>query len=152
MQKLKDSEKHKPFSLLCSDISTASEFIEYFPNEAFKLMKKVTPGPFTFILKANKNLPRWSVSNQKTKTIGIRIPENLFLKELLKVHEGTITSTSVFTEDRYITEIEDLDKLYGNYVEGIIDGGIAKVEMSTIIDFTGDEMVIVREGKGSDRL
>ena len=152
LQELKHADKNKPLSLLCLDISTASEFVETLPNDAFKLMKRITPGPFTFILKANRNIPRWAVVNPKAKTIGIRIPENIFLQELLKVHEGTLTCTSVFTGDEYLTDINDLDDLFGNQVEAIVDGGIAKVETSTVIDFTNEEMEILREGKGFERI
>jgi len=152
LQELKHADKNKPLSLLCPDISTASEFVETLPNDAFKLMKRITPGPFTFILRANRNIPRWAVVNPKAKTIGIRIPENIFLQELLKVHEGTLTCTSVFTGDEYLTDINDLDDLFGNQVEAIIDGGIAKVETSTVIDFTNEEMEILREGKGFERI
>ena len=63
LHELKNTDKHKPLSLLCPDISTASEYVESLPNDAFKLMKRITPGPFTFILKANKNIPRWAVVN-----------------------------------------------------------------------------------------
>ncbi len=152
LHELKHSDKNKPLSLLCPDISTASEYVETLPNEAFKLMKRITPGPFTFILKANKNIPKWAVVNPKAKTIGIRIPESIFLQELLKVHEGTLTCTSVFTGDEYLTDINDLEDLFGNHVDAIIDGGIAKVETSTILDFTNDEMEVLREGKGFDRI
>jgi tRNA threonylcarbamoyl adenosine modification protein (Sua5/YciO/YrdC/YwlC family) len=152
LQELKHADKNKPLSLLCPDISTASEFVETLPNDAFKLMKRITPGPFTFILRANRNIPRWAVVNPKAKTIGIRIPENIFLQELLKVHEGTLTCTSVFTGDEYLTDINDLDDLFGNQVEAIVDGGIAKVETSTVIDFTNEEMEILREGKGFERI
>ena len=152
LQELKHADKNKPLSLLCPDISTASEFVETLPNDAFKLMKRITPGPFTFILRANRNIPRWAVVNPKAKTIGIRIPENIFLQELLKVHEGTLTCTSVFTGDEYLTDINDMDDLFGNQVEAIVDGGIAKVETSTVIDFTNEEMEILREGKGFERI
>jgi len=152
LHELKHSDKNKPLSILCPDISTASEYVETLPNEAFKLMKRITPGPFTFILKANRNIPRWAVVNPKAKTIGIRIPESIFLQELLKVHEGTLTCTSVFTGDEYLTDINDLEDLFGNQVDAIIDGGIAKVETSTILDFTNDEMEVLREGKGFERI
>lgn len=152
LHELKHSDKNKPLSILCPDISTASEYVETLPNEAFKLMKRITPGPFTFILRANRNIPRWAVVNPKAKTIGIRIPESIFLQELLKVHEGTLTCTSVFTGDEYLTDINDLEDLFGNQVDAIIDGGIAKVETSTILDFTSDEMEVLREGKGFERI
>jgi len=110
---LKEISKNKPLSILCPDISTAAGLVEYIPNDAFRLMKKITPGPFTFILRANRNVPRISFSNSKNKNIGIRIPENLLLSEFLSLHPGTITSTSVFSNDEYLTDIDDLEKIYG---------------------------------------
>ncbi len=150
--RLKNIPKNKPLSLLCPDISTAANYVEYLPNEAFHIMKKIIPGPFTFILRANKNLPRASLSNQKSKSIGIRIPDSIYIQELLKIHKNTLCSTSVFSEDEYITSIEDLEELYGDKVDGIVDGGIVKVEVSTILDFTSGEMEIIREGKGIELL
>jgi len=150
--RLKSLDKKKPLSMLCPDISTAADFVEQLPNEAFKLMKRITPGPFTFIFKANKNTPRINLTNEKTKQIGIRIPDNIYLLELLKIHEKCLISTSVVTNDEYLTETDDLDEIYGNQVEGIIDGGITEVEMSTIIDYTSGEMELLREGKGFDLL
>lgn len=150
--RLKNIEKNKPLSLLCPDISTASDYIENLPNEAYRLMKRITPGPFTFILKANKNLPRASLANQKSKSIGIRIPDSIFIQELLKIHKSTLCSTSVFSNDEYLTDIEGLENLYGDKVEGIIDGGVLKIEVSTIIDFSSGNMEILREGKGMELL
>ncbi|MCC6275159.1 MAG: threonylcarbamoyl-AMP synthase [Leptospiraceae bacterium] len=150
--RLKSLDKKKPLSMLCPNISTAADFVEQLPNEAFKLMKRITPGPFTFIFKANKNTPRINLTNEKTKQIGIRIPDNIYLLELLKIHEKSLISTSVVTNDEYLTETDDLDEIYGNQVEGIIDGGITEVEMSTIIDYTSGEMELLREGKGFDLL
>ena len=145
---LKNLEKTKPLSLLCPSISVASEFIENIPNSAYRLMKKITPGPFTFIFKANKNIPRVSLTNQKTKDIGIRIPDNIYLQSLLELHGNTLTGTSVYSSDEYIISADDIEDLYGKKVKGIINGGILKQELSTIIDFSSGDMEIIREGKG----
>lgn len=145
---LKKMPKNKPLSYLCRDIAQASELVEHFPNTAYKTMKRLTPGPFVFILKANRNVSRFNLSSSKEKEIGIRIPDHIYLSELLKIHESALISTSVITEDEYITDIDSLEDLYGKKVSGIIDGGIVKVEMATILDFTNDDMVVVREGKG----
>ncbi len=145
---LKNLEKTKPLSLLCPSISVASEFIENIPNSAYRLMKKITPGPFTFIFKANKNIPRVSLTNQKTKDIGIRIPDNIYLQSLLELHGNTLTGTSVYSSDEYIISADDIEDLYGKKVKGIINGGILKQELSTIIDFSTGDMEIIREGKG----
>jgi tRNA threonylcarbamoyl adenosine modification protein (Sua5/YciO/YrdC/YwlC family) len=145
---LKNLEKTKPLSLLCPSISVASEFIENIPNSAYRLMKKITPGPFTFIFKANKNIPRASLTNQKTKDIGIRIPDNLYLQSLLELHGNTLTGTSVYSSDEYIISADEIEELYGKKIKGIINGGILKQELSTIIDFSSGDMEIIREGKG----
>ncbi|MBM9576791.1 threonylcarbamoyl-AMP synthase [Leptospira sp. 201903070] len=152
LYELKNIPKNQPLSLLCPNISVASNYIEYLPNEAFRLMKKLTPGPFTFIIRANKHLPRVSFSNQKEKQIGIRIPDAIYLQELMKIHPNPLTSTSVFANDEFIIEVESLEEIYGSRIEAIIDGGIVDVELSTILDVTGDELIVQREGKGSELL
>lgn len=140
--------KDKPLSLLCKDISMASEFIEFMPNSAYRMIKRIIPGPFTFIFKANKNLPKPSVAHHKDKHIGIRFPNHIYLHNLLEIHNSPLTSTSAFTDDQFIIDIDDLDTIYGSKVNGIVDGGIVKIETSTVIDFTKDEPTVIREGKG----
>lgn len=152
LYELKNIPKNQPLSLICSSISVASNYIEYLPNDAFRLMKKITPGPYTFITRANKHLPRVSFSNQKEKQIGIRIPDAIYLQELMKIHPNPLTSTSVFANDEFVIEVDSLEEIYGSRVEGIVDGGIVEVELSTILDVTDDEMTVVREGKGAELL
>jgi tRNA threonylcarbamoyl adenosine modification protein (Sua5/YciO/YrdC/YwlC family) len=150
--KLKEMNKHKPLTVLCRDISTASEFIEQLPNEAYRLMKKITPGPYTFVFKSNKNLPKYSIINQKTKTIGIRFPSHIYLSELLKIHDSLITTTSVVLQDEFLTNISEIQKEFESKVKGIVNGGNLKNELSTILDFTNEELVIERIGKGYEIL
>jgi tRNA threonylcarbamoyl adenosine modification protein (Sua5/YciO/YrdC/YwlC family) len=135
---LKKLDKTKPLSLLCKDISMASQFIEYLPNEAYRLMKKITPKP--------------CIIHHKDKHIGIRFPDHIYLQELLKIHDSPLTSTSVITDDEYLTNVEDLNSQFGEKVDGIVEGGLILVEPSTIIDFTGDQMIIIREGKGIEKI
>ncbi|MCG6147289.1 threonylcarbamoyl-AMP synthase [Leptospira levettii] len=149
---IKKLPKDKPLSLLCKDISMASHFIEYLPNSAYRFMKRVTPGPFTFVLKANKNLPKPSIAHHKDKQIGIRIPDHIYLQELLKIHESPLTSTSAFSNDEFIIDIDDLDTIYGNLVEGIVDGGIVKTELSTMIQINDDSIELIRAGKGYEQI
>ncbi|MBL0954380.1 MAG: threonylcarbamoyl-AMP synthase [Leptospira sp.] len=149
---IKKLPKDKPLSLLCKDISMASHFIEYLPNSAYRFMKRVTPGPFTFVLKANKNLPKPSIAHHKDKQIGIRIPDHIYLQELLKIHDSPLTSTSAFSNDEFIIDIDDLDSIYGNLVEGIVDGGIVKTELSTMIQINDDSIELIRAGKGYEQI
>ncbi len=150
LYKLKKLPKDKPLSLLCKDISMASHMIEYLPNPTYRLMKKITPGPFTFILKASKNLPKPSFAHHKDRHIGIRFPSQIYLQSLLEIHDSPITAASASTEDEFIIDIDDLDSIYGKSVASIIDGGIVKVEVSTILDCTEDKIKVIREGLGFD--
>lgn len=145
---IKKLPKDKPLSLLCKDISMASHFIEYLPNSAYRFMKRITPGPFTFVLKANKNLPKPSIAHHKDRQIGIRIPDHIYLSELLKIHDSPLTSTSAFSDDDFIIDIDDLETIYGNFVDGIVDGGIVKTELSTILQINDDSIQLIRAGKG----
>lgn len=152
LYKLKDLGKNKPLSLLCKDISMASNYIEHLPNETYRLMKKITPGPYTFILKANKNLPKPCISHHKDRHIGIRFPDHIYLQELLKIHEAPLTSTSVVIDENFVINPEDLEEEYGERVKGIIDGGLLSIEPSTILDCTRENFEIIREGKGIDKI
>lgn len=149
---IKKLPKDKPLSLLCKDISMASHFIEYLPNSAYRFMKRVTPGPFTFVLKANKNLPKPSIAHHKDKQIGIRIPNHIYLQELLNIHDAPLTSTSAFSNDEFIIDIDDLETIYGHLVNGIVDGGIVKTELSTILLITDDSIELIRAGKGYETI
>ncbi|XDD42801.1 L-threonylcarbamoyladenylate synthase [Leptospira sp. WS60.C2] len=149
---IKKLPKDKPLSLLCKDISMASHFIEYLPNSAYRFMKRITPGPFTFVLKANKNLPKPSIAHHKDRQIGIRIPDHIYLSELLKIHDSPLTSTSAFSDDDFIIDIDDLETIYGNFVDGIVDGGIVKTELSTILQINDDSIQLIRAGKGYERI
>ena len=130
----------------------ASQMIEYLPNPTYRLMKKITPGPYTFILKASKNLPKPSFAHHKDKHIGIRFPNHIYLQTLLSIHNDPITSASAFTNDEFIIDIDDLESIYGKHVTSIIDGGIVKIEMSTILDCTEDKIKVLREGLGYDEI
>ncbi|PJZ71062.1 threonylcarbamoyl-AMP synthase [Leptospira perolatii] len=152
LYQLKNIPKNQPLALLCKDISVASHYMEQLSNESFRLMKRITPGPFTFIVRANKHLPRVSFSNLKEKQIGIRIPDSIYLQSLLDLHPNPLTSTSVFIQDEFVVDVDMLEEVYGKRIQGIVDGGIVDVELSTIIDCTGDEILVTREGKGMELL
>lgn len=149
---IKKIPKNQPLSLLCNSIEMASSIVETLPNSVFKIMKKLTPGPYTFILKANKLLPKPSIAHQKEKQIGIRIPNQKILLDLIEIHESPLTATSASVSDDFYIQTEDLQETYGKFVEGIVDGGIQTIELSTILDCISDPIQILREGKGSDLL
>ncbi len=141
----------KPFSFLCSDLTHISEYA-HVSNAAFKTMKHLIPGPYTFILPASKmqGLPKILVSRRKT--VGIRVPDSRVTHELIKAAGQPILSTSVTTEDGRILNDPDLiADHFRNQVDLIIDAGPLTSEPSTVIDLTGDTPVVLREGAGDLR-
>lgn len=137
------------FSFICNDLSQLSDYCKPISNDVFKLMRKNLPGPFTFILNANNNVPK--LIQSKKKTVGIRIPGNNIPLEIVRELGNPIMSTSIHDEDEiieYTTDPELIYEKYQNLVDIVIDGGFGDNEASTVIDCTQDEITIVREGKG----
>ncbi len=137
------------FSFICSDLSHISDYTKPIPNSVFKLMKKNLPGPFTFILEANNNVPRYFKG--KKKTVGIRVPDNNIIREIVYELGNPILSTSIYDEDEileYTTDPELIYEKYHDFADIIIDGGYGELVPSTVIDCTKDELEIIREGKG----
>jgi tRNA threonylcarbamoyl adenosine modification protein (Sua5/YciO/YrdC/YwlC family) len=138
------------FSLICHDLSQLSDYSKPITNHVFKLMKRVLPGPYTFILNANSNVPKLFQSSKKT--IGIRVPDNSIARAIVKELGHPIASTSVHDDDEiieYTTDPELIHEKYAEQVDLVIDAGYGDNEPSTVIDCTGDDVVVIREGKGS---
>lgn len=134
-------------SIICYDLSNLSQYVKV-SNPHFKLMKKNLPGPFTFILPTNSNLPK---IYKNRKTVGIRVPDNNIIREIVRVLGNPVLTTSVRDEDEileYTTDPELIAEKYKNEVNLIIDGGYGGIEASTIIDCSNEIPVIIREGKG----
>ena len=145
-------EKDAVFSLICSDLSHLSDFAKV-DNSVFKLLKKNLPGPFTFILQASGKVPDKIIG--KRKTVGIRVPDNAIPIEIVKELDSPLFSTSLKSNDEileYITDPELIYEEYENLVDMVIDGGYGNNQPTTIVDCTGNEFEIVREGKGELRL
>lgn len=141
-------EKDANFSLICSDFSHLADFAKV-DNATFKLLKKNLPGPFTFILPASVKVPDKIL--RKKKTVGIRIPDNGIPVEIVKQMDMPLFSTSLKSDDKileYITDPELIHDEYENLVDMVVDGGYGGNVPTTIVDCTGDEVEIIREGKG----
>ena len=137
------------FSFLFYDLSNISDYCKPISNGIFKLMKKNLPGPFTFILNANSNIPKLFRSTKKN--IGIRVPQNNIIREIVRELGNPILSTSVRDEDtiiEYTTDPELIHEKFGDLVDLVIDGGFGGNIPSTVIDCIGSEPVITRLGKG----
>jgi tRNA threonylcarbamoyl adenosine modification protein (Sua5/YciO/YrdC/YwlC family) len=145
--RLKRMDKKKPLSFIFPDISSVNDYVRNISTDAFKIMKKALPGPYTFIFHASKLVPKIVVTNQKT--IGVRIPDNNIALDLVKALGRPILATSVSTESgEYIVDPHDLEKVYRNEVDLVIDSGPRISTPSTVVDFTGDSLKVIREGKG----
>ena len=134
-------------SIICYDLSGISEYAKV-NNTVFKLMKKNLPGAFTFLLNATSSLPK---IYKNRKEVGIRIPDNNIIRTIVKELGNPILSTSVRTKDdilEYATDPELIEEEYGDQVAIVVDGGYGGLEPSTIVDCTGDDIEIIRQGKG----
>ncbi len=136
-------------SFICSDLSHLSDYAKPISNQVFKLLKRNLPGPFTFILEANSNVPKYFKG--KKKTVGIRVPDNNIIREIVRQLGNPILSTSVYDEDsviEYTTDPELIHEKFEDFADLVIDGGYGDNIPSTVIDCTSDVPVIVRQGKG----
>ena len=138
-------------SLICSNLSNISDYTLPFETSIYKIMRKTLPGPYTFILNANNNVPKIFGSNRKT--IGIRIPDSNLIREIVEEYGNPIVTASIKDEDdlisAYPTDPEEIQALLGNRVDLIIDGGPGDNIPSTVLDCTDGTIRVIREGKGA---
>ena len=137
------------FSFICHDLSNISDYTLPLENNVFKLLRRVFPGPFTFILKASSNVPKIFKINKKT--VGIRIPNNSISIEIVKELGNPILSTSIPIDDEtsgFSIDPELIYEKYNNKVDLIIDGGFGKNIPSTVVDCTNGEPIVIRQGAG----
>lgn len=136
------------FSMICRDLSNIATYAKV-TNEVFKVMKRNLPGPFTFILPATTNLP--NVLMNRRKTIGIRVPDNYIVQAIVEELGNPLLTTSVHADDdvvEYLTDSELIYEKYENQVEVVIDGGYGHNVASTVVDCTGGDIEIIRQGIG----
>lgn len=136
------------FSFVCKDLSNLSDYVKQINTATFKILKRALPGPYTFILPANNKVPNVF---KKKKEVGIRVPANNIVQAIVQQLGNPIVSTSIYDEDEvieYTTDPELIYEKWGNVVDVIVDGGYGDNIPSTVIDLTGDEPVLIREGKG----
>ncbi len=141
--------KDADFSFICHDFSHLSDYTRPIGSANFKLLRKNLPGPFTFILPASNNVPK--LFKNKKKTVGIRIPDNNIILEIVRVFGQPILTTSVHDDDEileYTTDPELIHEKLMQQVDAVIDGGYGQNIPSTVVDCTSDEPVIIRQGLG----
>jgi len=137
------------FSFICHNLSHLTDYAKHVNNATFKLMKQYLPGPFTFILEASNNVPR--IFRNRKKTIGIRVPDNNIILEIVRELGNAVLTTSIHDEDQVIDYTTDPELIYDHYknlVDAVIHGGYGNNIPSTVIDCTGDFPVVIRQGMG----
>lgn len=140
-------------SFVCADMSNISDYARPFGNSIYKLMKRCLPGPYTFILNANNNLPK--LLRNKKKTVGIRVPNSPIVRDIVSALGAPLLSTSIKNLDEkddiieYPTDPYEIQEQYAHLVDLVIDGGFGANTPSTIIDCTNDEPILVRLGLGA---
>lgn len=140
-------EKHH-LTLLCRDLSELANYARV-DNRQFRLIKQATPGPFTFILEATKEVPR-RLSHPQRKTIGLRVPEHKVLEELLGLHGAPLIATTLILpgEEQPLNDPQDIRERLEHLIGAVIDAGACALEPTTVIDMTQDEPEVLRRGQG----
>ena len=144
-------ERHH-LTLLCRDLSDLSSYAKV-DNRQFRLLKAATPGPFTFILEATKEVPR-RVSHPQRKTIGLRVPDHPSLQALLQAHGQPLLATTLIPpgQTEALNDAEEIRERYEKVLSAVMDAGACSLEPTTVVDLTpmdlGDEPILVRKGRG----
>lgn len=136
-------------SFICYDLTDISQYTKPFDTAVFRILKKALPGPFTFIFNASSQVPK--LLSTKKKTVGIRVPDNNIVREIVKELGNPIVTSSIRDEDdiiEYSTDPELIYEKYQDLVDLVIDGGYGDNVASTVVDVTSGEFEVIREGKG----
>jgi tRNA threonylcarbamoyl adenosine modification protein (Sua5/YciO/YrdC/YwlC family) len=148
IRRIRRTERDHDFTLVCSDLSEIAAYARI-ENWAYRMLKALTPGPFTFILRATQEVPK-RLRDPKRKSIGIRVPENKIALALINMLGQPIMSSTLILpgHDIPLTEIDDISGLVGKQVDLIIDGGACGIEPTTVVDLSHGQVEVVRRGKG----
>jgi tRNA threonylcarbamoyl adenosine modification protein (Sua5/YciO/YrdC/YwlC family) len=141
-------DKHH-LTILCRDLKDLAQYAQV-DNQQFRLVKSVTPGPYTFILSASRDVPR-RVSHPQRKTIGLRVPDNRVLDALLAEHGGALLSATLIPpgETEPLNDPHDIRDRFEHQIAAVLDAGACPAEPTTVVDLTGDVPTVIREGRGS---
>ncbi len=149
---LRQIDNNHNFTLVCRDLSELSLYAKV-DNQAFRLMKALTPGPYTFILKATREVPR-RLQNPKRKTIGLRVPQNIIAHAILDLLNEPIMSSTLILPGKEMPE-NDAEEIYTKLeklVDLVVDGGPCSLEPTTVLDLTEDVPKVLRQGRGATDL
>ena len=141
---IRQLKKDHPLSFMCPDLSKIARYA-HVDDFAYRIMKRLVPGPYTFVLKATRDTPKLLV--RKQKTVGIRVPDDTIAQALLEELGSPIVSTSAMLDGQVLNDPDELHARF-SHVDAFVDGGWGGIEPSTVIDLTGEEAVVLREGAG----
>lgn len=146
LYQIKNRDVRSPFSFLCADLSDLAQYAKV-GNQAYKMMRRLTPGPFTFILEATRLVPK--IMRTKRYTVGIRVPDHTICNAIIRdVSNPVISTTAKDLSGEYLADPWDIREIYGDHLDVIVDGGPLIPGLTTIVDLTGPEYAIIRQGKG----
>ncbi len=151
IQRIRQSGNHRFFTVICRDLSEIARFARV-DNWQYRLLKAFTPGPYTFVLRATREVPR-RLQEGKRKTVGIRVPDHPVVDALLTEYAEPLMSTTLILagETEPLTDAREIEERVGHAVDLILDAGNCGLEPSTIVDLSGDSPVLLRAGKGDPR-
>ena len=151
IQRIRETGKRHFFTVICRDLSEIAHFARV-ENWQYRQLKAYTPGPYTFVLKATREVPR-RLLEERRKTVGIRVPDHAVVRLLLAEYGEPLMSTTLLLpgDDLPLTDARDIEERIGNAVDLILDGGNCGLEPSTIVDLSGETPAILRAGKGDPR-
>ena len=144
---LKRRDEKKPFAFLCADLGEVAKYAKV-DNQHFRLLRRLTPGPYTFVLEANRIVPKTALTRQRN--VGIRVPDSQVALALVRALGRPLATTSAsLPGEETLIDPADIQEQLGHGLELILDGGMTLNEPSTVLDLTGREPVLLRQGKGS---
>ncbi len=148
MRRIRQVDDKHHFTLLCRDLSELARFARV-DNKQYRLLKLGTPGPYTFILEATKEVPR-RLSHPSRRTIGLRVPEHKALQELLGILGEPLAATTFIPpgETQPMNDATEIRERFQKVLQAVVDAGACPMEPTTVIDLSGDEPVLVRQGRG----
>ncbi len=146
LRRLRETDRQHPVTLVCRDLGEIATYA-YVDNPAYRLLRSLTPGPYTFVLPATREVPR-RLMHPKRKTIGIRVPDHPVAMALLEVLDEPLMSTTVVDDERALTDAEDVAAAFGGDVEVIVDGGATPGEPTTVLALADGRVEVLREGRG----
>lgn len=148
IRRIRKTDKEHNFTLVCSDLSELGAYAKV-DNWAYRLIRSLTPGPYTFILRATREVPK-RLQNPKRRTIGLRVPKHAIVQAILDaLGEPIMSSTLTLAgDDRPLNDVDEIEARIGHDVDMIVDGGPAGIEPTSVIDLSGGSVEILRKGRG----